>query len=157
MEKHLMKIFMWLFTFMVWLWWFSMYAVGQFSDPIKFLEQANIWANKDDPIQDTQLNNVSSTSCDELGQDWRFTFTRTLCYIKNNISDYLQYLIYFGLTVATALLIWNGFMLVTSDDKAKQMTTFKKNLINIWLGVILIVSFYYIIEVFVSVVNFVWE
>jgi hypothetical protein len=64
---------------------------------------------------------------------------------------------YIGLSAATILLIWNGFKLVTSSDREKQMTTFKKNLIYIIIWVVLLVAFYFIIDVFVSFVNLVGE
>jgi hypothetical protein len=43
--------------------------------------------------------------------------------------------------------------LVVSDDKASQIKTFKKNMMNIGIWVILVVAFYIIIDIFVSIVN----
>lgn len=108
-----------------------------------------------DRVQRTDLDNVSSRGCTEAigGVGISFTITRTLCNIKGNIWDYLQYIMYIWLSVATILLIRNGFKLVTSSDREKQMSTFKKNLIYIIIWVILLVAFYYIIDVFVSLVN----
>ena len=120
-----------------------------------FYSQAN--KNSSDRVQNTELDNVNSTYCNELSVDRRFSISRTLCNIKMNLGDYLQYFLYVGLTAATILLIWNGFKLVTSSDRDKQMTTFKKNLIYIIIWVVLLVAFYFIIDVFVSVVNLVAE
>jgi hypothetical protein len=54
-----------------------------------------------------------------------------LCNIKANLGNYLQYVVYIGLTAATILLIRNGFKLVTASDRGKQMSEFKKNFIYI--------------------------
>jgi uncharacterized RDD family membrane protein YckC len=85
--------------------------------------------------------------------DSRFTFTRTLCYIKNNIWSYLQYIMYIWLTAATILLIWNWFKLVTSQDREKEMKNFSKNLVYIIIWITLLLWFYYFIDIYVWVIN----
>lgn len=160
--KHLIKMFVWLFAFvLLWLWWsFTYVESSPFSDPVKFLDNAYNKANKEGKeIQNTDLNQVNSKSdaCADLAKDSRFTFTRTLCYIKNNIKNYLDYVLYIWLTAALILIIRNGFKLVTAQDGSKQMTTFKKNMLYIAIWVILLIWFYYIIEIFVSVVNLIGE
>jgi hypothetical protein len=97
------------------------------------------------------------SECYWIAPDSRFTITRTLCSIKANIKDYLQYVMYIGLTAATILLIWNWFKIVTASDQGKQIWEFKKNLIYIVIWVLLLIWFYYIIDIFVSVVNLVAE
>ena len=110
-------------------------------------------------IQNTDLDVVTSkiSECDWIAPDSRFTLTRTLCSIKANIKDYLQYVMYIGLAAATILLIWNWFKIVTASDQWKQIGEFKKNLIYIVIWVVLLIWFYYIIDIFVSVVNLVAE
>ena len=156
--KHLIKMFVWLFAFvLLWLWWsFTYVDSSPFSEPIKFLDQANYQANTTDPIQNTDLNQVNSTS-DTCGFESQFTFSRTLCFIKEHINNYLDYVLYIWLTAALILIIRNGFKLVTAQDGSKQMTTFKKNMLYIAIWVILLIWFYYIIEIFVSVVNLLGE
>ena len=158
--KHLIKMFVWLFAFvLLWLWWSFMYVESSpFSDPVKFLDNAYNKANeKGKEIQDTDLNQVNSKSDACGGFESQFTFSRTLCYIKNNIKNYLDYVLYIWLTAALILIIRNGFKLVTAQDGSKQMTTFKKNMLYIAIWVILLIWFYYIIEIFVSVVNLLGE
>jgi hypothetical protein len=46
---------------------------------------------------------------------------------------------------------------VTASDRGKQMSEFKKNFIYIIIWVVLLISFYYIIDVFVSFVNLIAE
>jgi hypothetical protein len=62
-----------------------------------------------------------------------------------------------GLTAATIILIRNWFKIVTATDREKQISTFKKSLLYITIWVVLLIWFYYIIELFVSVVNVVTE
>jgi hypothetical protein len=57
------------------------------------------------------------------------------------------------LAAATILLIWNWFKLVTSSDRGKQMTTFKKNLIYIIIWVTLLLWFYYFLDIYVWIIN----
>lgn len=107
-----------------------------------------------DRVQNTKLDAMNSSTC---WIDSRYTLTRTLCFIRENIHDYLQYVIYFWLAAATILLIRNGFKLVTASDKDKQIWAFKKNLIYIIVWVVLLIWFYVIIDIFVSVTNTVLE
>jgi 4-hydroxybenzoate polyprenyltransferase len=64
---------------------------------------------------------------------------------------------FIGLTAATILLIRNWFLIVKSTDREKQIWVFKKNLLYIVIWVFLLIWFYYIIDIFVSVVNIVTE
>ena len=127
------------------------------NNPMSFLENVVDKANENDEVQNTDLDGISSKACNELWVDGRFTFSKTLCYIKNNIKDYLDYMLYFWLTIATILIIRNGFQLVTAQDGSKQIEKFKKNMIYIVIWVVLLISFYYIIDIFISVVNLVGE
>lgn len=128
-------------------------------NPVKIVDDIKDKANKNksDQVQNTDYDNTSSRSCSEVSLDDRFTISRTLCNIKDHSKDYLQYIMYVWLTAATILLIWNGFKIVTSSDREKQVATFKKNLTYIIIWVVLLTGFYYIIDIFVSVVNIIAE
>ena len=127
-------------------------------NPVNILDHINNKANEkqSDRVQDTKLNKVQSV-CGEISPGNGFTITKTLCNIKMNIASYLQYIIYIWLTAATIILIRNGFQLVTAEDKWKQMWVFKKNIMYIVIWVVLLVAFYYILDIFVSLVNLVLE
>ena len=111
--------------------------------------------DKNKKVQATRLDNVNSNHCDEIGIPGNFTIYRTICSIKYAIRSYLQYIMYIWLVAATIFIIRNWFKIVTSTDKSWQMKKFKENMINIIIWVILLTSFYFILEAFVSVVNFV--
>ena len=119
--------------------------------PIKILE--DVITEKTRDILATPWNNATSKWCRDIWVDSRFTFTRTLCYIKNNSWGYLQYIMFIWLTVATILIIRNGFKLVTSTDREKQFTTFKKNMIYIIIWIVLLTWFYYFIDIYIWIIN----
>ena len=128
-------------------------------NPVKLVDQVKYNANKENSnkVQNTDLDNITSNSCAELSLDGRFTITRTLCSLKTLSKDYIQYVMYIWLALATIFLIRNGFKIVTSPDREKQIGVFKKNLWYTIVWVVLLIWFYYIVELFVSVVNIVTE
>ena len=123
--------------------------------PVDVLETVKRNANrkKSEEVQNTQLDWTTSKWCKDLGLDKRFTITKTLCYIKNNVWVYLQYVVYIWITVATAILIRNGFQLVTSPDREKQIKNFQKSLIYIIIWISFLLGFYYLIDIYVWVIN----
>lgn len=123
-------------------------------NPVQVLQTVKNNANrkKSQEVQNTEYDNVTSRNpCDNIKS--QFTISRTLCSIKQYSRDYIQYIMYIWLTAATIFLIWNGFKIVTSSDREKQISTFKTNLKYIVIWVLLLTSFYYIIDIFVSVIN----
>ena len=78
--------------------------------PVDLVSDINDQANKkrSNRVQNTDLDAVSSkVDCRDISTDSRFTITRTLCSIKHLSKDYLQYVMYIGLTAATIILIRN--------------------------------------------------
>lgn len=131
-------------------WWFDN------KWPMWVLEELVNEANKDedqDKVQDTKLGNVITSKWNTCGVNSSYTFSNTLCVIKKNLYSYLQYAVYIWLAVATILLIWNGLQMVVSKDNEAQFKEFQKNAINIVKWVVLLLAFYFIIDLFVSVVN----
>ncbi len=130
------------------------------SKPIDLLNRVHYEANEpgDDRVQVTPLNKVSSkggSHCDGVNPDKMFTLTKTFCSIKYYIRWYFQYIMYIWLAGATIFIILNWLLIVTAADKEKQMWTFKKNIKNLIIWVILLTSFYFILNAFVSIVNFI--
>ena len=130
------------------------------SSPMDLLNRVHYEANEpgDDRVQVTPLNKVSSkwgSHCDGLTVNDKFTLTKTFCSIKYYIKWYLQYIMYIWLAWATIFIIRNWLLIVTAADKEKQMWTFKKKIKNLIIWVILLTSFYFILDAFVSIVNFI--
>ena len=120
--------------------------------PSKLLDDIYKDQTKSDTVQETALDEVNSTNS-KMWADSRFSITNTLYSIQSKMHNYLQYVVYIGLSAAVIFLIWNGFNIITSPDKGKQMEEFKKNLKYIIVWVIILVAFYTIIDVFVGIVN----
>ena len=61
-------------------------------------------------------------------------------YLKNNIHPYIQWLVYAGLALATILLIYNGFLMVTNvvNGGEGDISKVKKNIMYIGIGVIVL-------------------
>ena len=99
--------------------------------PVKLLDQVVNKANEDHKIQETELDGVTSTSAGYSGNP-QYRITNTLEYVKNNIHPYIQRIVYLGLTVATILLIYNGFLMVTNvaHDQG-ELSKIKNNFIRI--------------------------
>ena len=126
------------------------------SNPVDLVKKVYTKANDDrgSRVQKTAMDNVNSKYCNELYLESNFTLARTLCSIKYSIRGYLQYITYIWLTAATIFIIRNWFKIVTATDKDGQIKKFKQNMINLIIWVVLLTSFYFILEAFVSVVNF---
>lgn len=124
-------------------------------NPVKVLDTVKWNANKykSEEVQNSQWNSATSKWCRDIWVDSRFTFTRTLCYLKNNSWNYLQYVMFIWLTSATILIIRSWFKLVTSSDRAKEISTFKKNLLYLVVWIVLLTWFYYLIDIFIGVIN----
>ena len=128
-------------------------------NPVNLLNTIYGEANKNssEQVQNTDLDYVNSSSCSEVPAGSTYTISRTLCNLKKLSKDYIQYIMYIWLTIASILIIRNWFKVVTSSDREKQISTFKKNLTYIVIWVVLLIWFYYIIDLFVSMVNLVLE
>ena len=121
--------------------------------PSKLLDDIYKDQTKSDTVQETALDEVNSTESKMWWADSTFSITNTLYSIQKKMHNYLQYVVYIGLSAAVIFLIWNGFNIITSSDKEKEMGEFKKNLKYIIVWVIILVAFYTIIDVFVGIVN----
>lgn len=130
-----------------------------YNRPITIVDSVKWNANKSisDQVQKTDLDTVTSKFWCEASVNPKFTLTKTLCHLKELSKDYMQYVMYFGLVIATILLIRNWFKIVTATDREAQMKTFTKNMLYIVIWVVLLIWFYYIIDIFVSVVNLVTD
>ena len=101
-------------------------------DPIGVLDSVKRNANRNysNQVQKTTLDyTISQCVWDAVPAGVGYTITKTLCNIKVNIRAYLQYAIFAWLAAATIFIIRNGFLLVTSPDRWKQMWVFKKNIV----------------------------
>ena len=122
--------------------------------PISILEKVVSDANEDQRNQHTKVNGVTSTMGGYSG-DIRYRITNTLERIKNNIHPYIQWFVYLGLAIATILIIYNGFLMVTNVTHGKgEVTKIKDNIIYLGIGVVILTGFYYFIDIILAIVNY---
>lgn len=124
---------------------------GYGSNPVEVLDSVVGEANKIDQIQETALDGISSTQ-GAYGQD--FKISNTLEYLRLHIATYLQWIVYISLSLAVILLIYNGFLMVTHVvHKEGDFSKIKKNIMNIFIWVIILTSFYAIIKLVIGILN----
>ncbi|MDR2415169.1 MAG: hypothetical protein LBD75_00710 [Candidatus Peribacteria bacterium] len=128
------------------------------NSPVDLLDKFSDEANSDHKIQDTVLDGVTSQSAGYSG-NIKFRITNTLEWLKNNIHPYIQWAVYLGLAIATILLIFNGFLMVTNAVNGGQgeFSKIKGNFIHIGIGVIILTGFYYLIDIVTAVINFLFN
>lgn len=133
-------------------WWFDGDSTTMLLDSV--VDKAN---DPTEEVQNTRLDGIVTSRWNACWQDSRYTFSNTLCIIRDNLYSYLQYAVYIWLAVATILLVRNGFTLVVSKDNEAQFKKVIKNMMNIGIWVLLLLGFYIILEIFVSIVNLIVE
>ena len=123
---------------------------GYGSNPVEVLDSVVSEANNTDQIQETSLDRINNQ---EWGYVW-FQISNTLDWLRLHIATYLQWIVYIGLSLAVILLIYNGFLMVTHVvHKEGDFSKIKKNIMNIFIWVIILTSFYAIIKLVIGVLN----
>jgi hypothetical protein len=155
------KVWIWFMISYYILLWFALIVNFSFAqvdtrgkygrDPTIILDNVVSDANEGNKIQETALNWITDA------QWWysrEYKIANTLEYIKNNIQPYIQRAVYVGLTAAVILLIYNGFLMVTNSlHNEWDIAKVKKNVINIFIWVIVLTWFYFIIKLMVAIIN----
>ncbi len=123
---------------------------GYGSNPVEVLDSVVSEANNTDQIQETSLDRINNR---EWGYVW-FQISNTLDWLRLHIATYLQWIVYIGLSLAVILLIYNGFLMVTHVvHKEGDFSKIKKNIMNIFIWVIILTSFYAIIKLVIGILN----
>lgn len=110
-------------------------------------------ANDDGRIQNTSMNAITSWDAGKSGNP-KMKITNTLMRITSNLHPYIQWISFFWFTIATILIIYNGFLLVTNVTHNEwELKKIQKNFIYIGVGVIILVGFYFLLDIVVAVIN----
>lgn len=73
------------------------------------------------------------------------------------ISPYVQWIVFFGMSLSVILIIYNGFLILTNAWDDGQIKTAKDNVINIVIGVLVLGWFYFILRIVSGLLlNLVW-
>ncbi len=122
------------------------------SSPIEILETVKTNTNDDAgyEIQDTALDKAMN----EVSPSSEHRIYATLTAVRQHINVYLQWMMYIGLSLATILLIANGFMMVTHGvHKSWDFSALKKNVSKIVIGVLIMTGFRAIMKLLLAVMN----
>jgi len=124
--------------------------------PREMLDIVVYKANSDMQIQETAMDGITShgTAANCPANAWRIT--RTLCWVKENIHPYIQWIVYAWLSLSILLLIRNGFLLVTNTVHGSA-PDIKKRILYIGVGIVILTGFYYLIDLFMIVFAFIFD
>jgi hypothetical protein len=123
---------------------------GKTDTPLSMVDKL-AWKVNVDGIQDTALNDSNRLKWSYATE---YRITNTLDDIRIQITPYIQWIMYIGLSLAVIAVIYNGFMMVTKvvwwDGDTDKV---KKNLTNIAVGVVILTGFYAIIRLILGVIE----
>ncbi len=122
------------------------------TQPEEILDRVVWEANVENPIQKTKLDWISDTA--QQAYDSRFKISNTLNSFRVLIWPYLQQFMFFGLSLATILIIISGFQLVTSAQSGMDTKKALERIQNIALGIFILTGVYIILRVFLAVVAY---
>lgn len=124
--------------------------------PREMLDKVVYDANAIDQYQETAMDGV--TSRDESCVNGWGRITNTLCWVKNHIHPYIQWIVYLGLTLSVILLIYNGFKMVTNVMHGEgDFWKIKTNILYIGLWIIILTGFYYLLDIVMAIINFLFD
>lgn len=120
------------------------------SSPIEILDRVAWESNAEYRIQETALDNVTD---DQWAYATEYKIANTLDSIRIKIAPYLQWIFYIGLSAATLLIVYNGFLLVTwavsGEDYKKVIGRIK----NIAIGILVLTGFALIVRIFLAILS----
>lgn len=108
-----------------------------------------------DRIQENALNDTSNTQWQYASE---YKITNTLDALRVQITPYIQWTMFIGLSLAVILLIYNGFLMVTNWLHGEWDTSkVKTRIMNIIIGVVLLTWFYIIIQVGLAAIEYILQ
>lgn len=108
-----------------------------------------------DRIQENALNDTSNTQWQYASE---YKITNTLDALRVQITPYIQWTMFIGLSLAVMLLIYNGFLMVTNWLHGEWDTSkVKTRIMNIIIGVVLLTWFYIIIQVGLAAIEYILQ
>ncbi len=134
---------------------------------ISYADKSWRWEFGSTPIQilDTVKDNANSEKGYEIHEtaldpavknvpNSEHPILKTLERVSERLHFYLQWIMYVGLALGTILLIFNGFMMVThAIHNSWDLSTIKKNVTKIVIGLFIMLGFWAIIKLILAVIN----
>lgn len=108
-----------------------------------------------DDIVDHGKSDIVKTKLDSVTNMQEFNpenkVSGTLESVRENISFYLQRVVYIALSGAVLLIIYNGLRLVVSPVSAEEASAIKTRMIYIALWILLVTWFYFVLKILLSI------
>jgi hypothetical protein len=127
-----------------------------FASTWKEYEMRNRWPDEIlDDIVDHGKSDIVKTKLDSVTNMQEFNpenkVSGTLESVRENISFYLQRVVYIALSGAVLLIIYNGLRLVVSPVSAEEASAIKTRMIYIALWILLVTWFYFVLKILLSI------
>ncbi len=104
-------------------------------------------------IIESKFDNVVNKGT--FGEDRKISWT--LDSVRDNISFYLNWILFFGLSWATILIVYNGFLLVLTPMAWDKLENTKTRLLHLIIWVVVMTWFYFVIKIVLSIMNMILE
>lgn len=119
-------------------------------------EMNNRWPDEIlDDIVDHGKSDIVKTKLDSVTNMQEFNpenkVSSTLESVRENISYYLQRVVYIALSGAVLLIVYNWLRLVISPVSAEETSAIKTRMIYIALWIVLVTWFYFVLKILLSV------
>jgi hypothetical protein len=81
----------------------------------------------------------------------------TLDSVRENVSFYLNWIVFLGLSAATVLIVYNWILLMTTPISGDQKTKVIENIKHIAIWIVAMTGFYFLIRIVLSILNLILE
>ncbi len=122
----------------------------------KKYEMGNRWPDEIlDDIVDHGKSDIVKTKLDWVTNMQEFNaenkISSTLESVRENISFYLQRVVYIALSGAVLLIVYNWLRLVLSPVSAEEASAIKTRMIYIALWILLVTGFYFVLKILLAI------
>jgi hypothetical protein len=161
LESKPMKVFSYLFLsclsgVICWLFVANTLPDNAFASTWQDYEMNNRWPDEIlDDIVDHGKSDIVKTKLDWVTNMQEFNaenkISGTLESVRENISFYLQRVVYIALSGAVLLIIYNWLRLVLSPVSAEESSAIKTRMIYISLWIVLVTWFYFVLKIVLAI------
>jgi len=120
-----------------------------FEEKVKLYTNSGTWKN------DKNISWFDGT--DENGKPVTYRIANGAWILVEAISPYIQWIIFFGMSLSVILIIYNGATIVMSAGDDSKLKSAKDNIQHILIGVLVLWGFYFILRVVGGLLlNLIW-
>lgn len=124
---------------------------GENSTPEQVLDR--VVDNTKTNIVESQFDNVYNK--ETFGNKNKISWT--LDSVRENVSFYLNWIVFLWLSAATILIVYNWIVLMTTPISGDQKTKVIENIKHLAIWIVAMTWFYFLIRIVLSVLNLILE